>query len=159
MANFMFFRHLLLSFKCILCIIDPSIDYDFLPAHPWLKLLYYTKAQWCICTSLKILSPHSGFSFRDVKPFEVMFPLMHYGGSIFAFQVSVSAQWAWKLLWWPNLHKQHLELFLCAAVSSVSCSALWRIEESGKSLCCFYGCQLNKPFLIYYVGRGFWHTE
>lgn len=38
-----------------------------------------------------MLSPHSGFSFRDVKPFEVMFPLMHYGGSIFPFQVSVSA--------------------------------------------------------------------
>lgn len=72
-------------------IINPCIDYDFLSASPWLKLLYYTKAQWCICTSLKMLSADSGFGFRDVKPFDVIFPLMHHGGSIFPFQFSISA--------------------------------------------------------------------
>lgn len=42
------------------------------------------------------------------------------------------------------------EFCVCAAAGSVSCAALWRIEDSGKRLCvvskgvpCL--CELNKP--------------
>lgn len=93
---FLFFHHLLLSFKFIqvepsLCfssdqISNPSIQYVFFPAClPQAKVIVLHKSTMMhICTSLKALPSGSGFSFGDVKPLEVIFPLMHYGGSFFS---------------------------------------------------------------------------
>lgn len=44
-----------------------------------------------ICAGVKALLSGSGFSFGDVRPFEVIFPLIHYGGSFFFLSSLISA--------------------------------------------------------------------
>lgn len=102
----------------------------------------------------------SGFSFRDVRPFEVIFPLIHYVGSFFfslQFNFSVPGETGHELMSSE------------AASWALSVCSVWRCElQIEKRLCRFSGCSVfvwdkqtvsDTGFLIYCVGGGFWGTE
>lgn len=58
---------------------------------PQAVIILHNSTVMHICAGLKALPSGSGFSFRDVSPFEVIFPLIHYGGSFFFLSSLISA--------------------------------------------------------------------
>lgn len=87
----MFFQHILFSPKLIH--IEPSLCFRsatqvyimfFSVCLPKAKVIILHKSTMMhTCTGLKAFPLGSGFSFGDVKPFELIFPLIYYGGSLF----------------------------------------------------------------------------
>lgn len=143
MLSFIFFHRLLLSFNFIqvepsLCfgsdqISNPSIHYVFFPVRlPQAEVIVLHKSTMMyICTSLKVLPSGSGFSFGDVKPFEVIFPLIHYGGSFFSLLSSlISAHEVPDEACHGLMSSEAAsgELCLCAVAGSVSCF----VEDRGQ---------------------------
>ncbi len=91
-TTFLFLQHLLPSVKLIkaepsLCfssdqISNQSLRYVLPVRFPWAWVIRLHKSTVMnTCTSLKVLPSGSGFSFGDVRPFEVNFPLIHNVGS------------------------------------------------------------------------------
>lgn len=90
-ANFIFCQHLLLSVKLIQIehalffspdqIVNRGIHYVCAVCLPQAEVIVLHKSKVMnICTGLKAFPSGSGFCFGDVRPFEVIFPLIHYVG-------------------------------------------------------------------------------
>lgn len=107
MMYFMFFQHILFPPK--LSHIEPSLCFRsqvyimfFSVCLPKARVIILHKSTMMhTCTGLKAFPLGSGFSFGDVKPFELIFPLIYYGGSLFFPLLFIfSARGAsWELSW------------------------------------------------------------
>lgn len=117
-------QYLLLSFKLIQLepslrfsldqISNPSIHYMCFPVcAPQAEVIVLHKSTAMhTCTSVKAPPSGCGFIFGNMRPFEVIFPLIHYGGSFFFLSSWISARTARPVMS-QCLHKQRLGSFVC----------------------------------------------